>query len=465
MKIYPEQQNYIREKFTILTSKEELLMLLNEAKKMMYGEEFKPIRLKDLTYYANPDFCKKRYTSFRIAKKNGGERIINAPVKGLRSILRVVNFVLQAVNEPHPAATGFVLDRSIVDNAKAHVGKHYVYNLDIKDFFHSFDRNRVKMGFMRKPFNLNKDKNKEELAFFLSCLCTHPFEIEGEIKTVLPQGSPTSPTITNILCQDLDRRLNGLAKNFNLSFTRYADDITFSSSHNIYKEVEFQKELQRIIQEDQQLIINPTKTRLQKNGFRQEATGLIVNEKVNVRRKYVKQLRMWLYYWETYGYKKAELIFRKDYYSEKGHIKPGVPNMNLVIAGKLEFLKMVKGDNDPTYINLSSRFQNLQNPSQNRNISKNNFINLKSRNTSPLVNPVVTHLKDKNNILVSDLNIVDLIFEKGLEEAMQFYPNQNNSTPGGWDVALGNTPEDEKIWKELAAKALREISNNNKDDV
>ncbi|MEP6262744.1 MAG: reverse transcriptase family protein [Gillisia sp.] len=462
MKIYPEQQNYIREKFTILTSKEELLMLLNEAKKMMYGEEFKPIRLKHLTYYANPDFCKKRYTSFCIAKKNGGERIINAPVKGLRSILRVLNFVLQAVNEPHPAATGFVLDRSIVDNAKAHVGKHYVYNLDIKDFFHSFDRNRVKMGFMRKPFNLNKDKNKEELAFFLSCLCTHPFEIEGEIKTVLPQGSPTSPTITNILCQDLDRRLNGLAKKFNLSFTRYADDITFSSSHNIYKEVEFQKELQRIIQEDQQLNINPTKTRLQKTGFRQEATGLIVNEKVNVRKKYVKQLRMWLYYWETYGYKKAEQIFRKDYHSEKGHINSGIPNMNLVIAGKLEFLKMVKGDKDFTYLNLSSRFQNLQKPLQNISNSKNILINIKSLNASPKVYPAETILNSKNNILVSDLNIVDLIFEKGLDEAMQFYPNQNNEVKRGWDLNYIITPEDEKIWDELKAKAFKEINNNNK---
>ena len=77
--------------------------------------------------------------------------------------------------------------------------------------------------------------------------------------------------------------------------------------------IEFQSELTRIIEEDQQLKINPSKTRLQKTGFRQEATGLVVNEKVNVRRKYIKQLRMWLYYWEKYGTKKAEQIFIKDY--------------------------------------------------------------------------------------------------------------------------------------------------------
>lgn len=252
---------------------------------------------------------------------------------------------------------GFVYERSIVDNAAAHKGQHYVYNLDLKDFFHSFDRNRVKMGFLRKPFNLKNDK--EPIAFLLACLSTHPFEVNGEKKIVLPQGSPTSPTITNILCKDLDRRLSGLAKRFNLTFTRYADDITFSSSHNVYNKEEFQIELKRIIEEDQQLQFNPAKTRLQKTGYRQEATGLILNEKVNVRRKYVKQLRMWLYLWEKYGYNHAAINFRKDYGLEKGHVKPADPNMDSVIAGKLEFLKMVKGADDPTFKKLQKRFLKL----------------------------------------------------------------------------------------------------------
>ena len=152
------------------------------------------------------------------------------------------------------------------------------------------------MGFMYEPFNLNG--KKEPLAFLLASLCTHPFEIDGEVKTVLPQGSPTSPTLTNILCRKLDRRLTGLAYRFGATYTRYADDITFSSPHNIYTDEAFNKELKRIIEEDQKLVINPKKTRLQKAGYRQEATGLIVNEKVNVRRRYVKQIRMWLYYWE-----------------------------------------------------------------------------------------------------------------------------------------------------------------------
>jgi RNA-directed DNA polymerase len=357
MKIEQTHINHIRKQFTKLKSKEDLVKLLSEAKGMLYGEECKPVELKSLTYYANPKVCKKRFETFTIKKKSGALRTIHAPLKGLKSILRALNFVLQCMYEPHSTVTGFVRDKSIVDNAKKHVGNHYVFNLDLKDFFHSFDRNRVKMGFYFEPFNLKDEK--EPLAFLLASLCTHPFEIDGEVKTVLPQGSPTSPTLTNILCKKLDRRLNGLAKRFGATYTRYADDITFSSSHNIYNEDSFNKELKRIIEDDQQLVINPKKTRLQKSGYRQETTGLIVNQKVNVRRKYVKQIRMWLYYWEKYGYIKAEEIFKKDYMSDKGHVKNMNAQLINVLDGKLEFLRMVKGDDDGTYQGLKRRFDKL----------------------------------------------------------------------------------------------------------
>lgn len=357
MKIEQAHIDQIRKQFAELQSKEELVKLLSDAKNMLYGEECKSVQLKSLTYYANPTLCKKRYRTFTIKKKSGSDRTIHAPVKGLKSILRSLNFVLQCVYEPHEAATGFVLEKSIVDNAKKHVGHHYVLNMDLKDFFHTFDRNRVKMGFIYEPFNLNGDK--EPLAFLLASLCTHPFEIDGEEKTVLPQGSPTSPSLTNILCKKLDHRLTGLANRFGATYTRYADDITFSSPHNIYTDEEFNKELKRIIEEDQKLVINPKKTRLQKTGYRQEVTGLIVNDKVNVRRRYVKQIRMWLYYWEKYGYEKAEQIFKRDYITDKGHVKNINAHLVNVLDGKLEFLKMVKGAEDGTYKGLKDRFDKL----------------------------------------------------------------------------------------------------------
>lgn len=366
MRVKQSHIKQIRKQFAEISNKNHLVQLLNDAKKMLYSQGYAPIQLKSLTYYANPKFCKKRYQTFTTKKKSGEDRTINAPVRGLKSILQSLNFILQCMYEPHEAATGFVREKSIVDNAVKHRIHYYVLNLDLKDFFHSFDRNRVKLGFMYEPFNLNGEK--EPLAFLLASLCTHPFEIDGKIKTVLPQGSPTSPTITNILCKKLDRRLNGLANRFKIVYTRYADDITFSSMHSIFNKGEFNQELTRIIEDDQRLVINTKKTRLQKSPFyRREVTGLIINDKVNVRRRYAKQIRMWLYYWEKYGYEKAEQIFKRDYTAEKGHTKSVNARLVNVLDGKLEYLKMVSGEDDDRYKKLKGRFDKLA--------GKSDFIN------------------------------------------------------------------------------------------
>lgn len=352
-----KNQNNLAKKFAEMQNLDDLTILLNDAKREMYGEVFKPIGKKQITYYANPKLATKRYNSFEISKKSGGKRVIHAPVFGLKSILRALNHVLQAVYEPSKSATGFVLGKSIVDNAKAHVGKNYVYNIDLKDFFHSFERKWVKYGFMMPPFKLGKEK--EELAFTLASLCTHPFDMDGKTQIVLPQGSPTSPTITNILCAKLDKRLKGLADRFGATYTRYADDITFSSPHNIYIKDDFKNELKRIIEEDQGLKINPSKTRLQKKQYSQVVTGLKVNEKVNVTRRYIKELRKWLYLWERYGYDKGQKYFSSDYQADRGHVKSANAKLENVIGGKLEYLGMVKGHDNSTYKAFQNRYIKL----------------------------------------------------------------------------------------------------------
>lgn len=367
MKIQQKHISQIRKQFVELQTLDDVLTLLNKvntlrthtfAQDSTITNRGENISTDSLKYYANPYLCTLRYETFTVKKKSGADRTIHAPNSHLKTILRSLNIILQCIDTPHKAAMGFVLEKSIVDNAKKHIGHHYVLNMDLKDFFYSFDRKKVKNVLMQAPFNLNG--SKEPLAFLLASLCTHPLEIDGETKHVLPQGSPTSPTLTNILCKTLDRRLSGLAKRFGASYSRYADDITFSSLHNIYTEEEFNKELNRIIEEDQKLIINPQKTRLQKSDYRQEVTGLIVNEKVNVSRRYIKQIRMWLYYWENYGFQKAKQIFQKDYNADKGHVKnTNNPDLIKVLNGKLEFVKMVKGNQDRTYLGLKSRFDEL----------------------------------------------------------------------------------------------------------
>jgi retron-type reverse transcriptase len=207
--------------------------------------------------------------------------------------------------------------------------------------------------------------NRGSLANLIASLCCTEMEVErmdekGEWtkvrKNVLPQGAPTSPILTNIVCRKLDHRLNGVAKRFGLRYSRYADDITFSSMHNVYHEGgDFVKEITRVITE-QGFHIKESKTRLQKDGHRKEVTGLLVNEKANVSKRYVKQLRMWLYYWERYGYDKASILFTMDYIRDKGHVKSKRVNMINVIEGKLRFLRMVKGVEDRTFSSLYERF-------------------------------------------------------------------------------------------------------------
>lgn len=134
--------------------------------------------------------------------------------------------------------------------------------------------------------------------------------------------------------------------------------------HNVYQEDgDFLKELFRII-DDQGFQINPEKTRLQKKGYRQEVTGLLVNKKANVQKRYIKQLRMWLYYWESYGYTRASEFFKQQYIADKGHTKPYIPEMMMVLSGKLDYLKMVKGGENALYLKLKDRFITLINQMQ-----------------------------------------------------------------------------------------------------
>jgi RNA-directed DNA polymerase len=116
-----------------------------------------------------------------------------------------------------------------------------------------------------------------------------------------------------------------------------------------------------MIEDHQSLKINDKKTRLQKTGYRKEVTGLTVNEKVNVQKRYVKQIRMWIYYWEKYGYLRAQQLFVSDYTKDKGYNLNGQPNLVNVLSGKLDFLKMVKSDNDSTFLKLKERFDRLVN--------------------------------------------------------------------------------------------------------
>lgn len=372
--------------------------LLDEIKQDEFGIKHHKITEKQLLHFCNPKIVPNRYKTFHIKKKNGKLREINAPCYQLSVLLYMTNIVFKSLYYPSDAAMGFTQGRSIVDNAQMHVGHHYVLNIDLKDFFTSIPQARVWKRLQLPPFNF-----PVKVASVVAGLCCTPNE-EGT-QNVLPQGASTSPLLTNAICDNLDRKLKGVAKRFGLHYSRYADDMTFSSMHNVYqKDGEFMKEIMQII-EEQGFKMNDDKTRLLRNGERQEVTGLTVNQHVNVCRKYIRDLRCILHVWEKEGYIKAYSYFYPHYKKEKGYIKKGEPIMENVIEGKLNYLKMVKGSHDTAYKKLLERFNRLQQVVyiDSDTDEKKNYIYVQSYTMSDFLKDFETELtlevSSKNNLI------------------------------------------------------------------
>lgn len=357
-------QEEIRNYIPRISTNLDFVALLNMIKKDLYGEKCHAFSLKVVTYYSNPDRAVDAYRKFRIPKKSGGYREISAPCRSLLQIQKCLNVVFQALYEPSSIATGFLPEMSVVDGASRHIGANYVFNTDIKDFFPSINKGRV-----YRLLTLERYGFSPKIALMVAGLCcmrvcaTDRETGDPVVDYVLPQGAPSSPIITNMVCEKLDRRLAGLANRFRIKCSRYADDITFSSQHNVYtKDGKFRKELQRIL-EDQHFCMNESKTRLQRRTERQEVTGVVVNDRLNVNRRYVRDLQSILYIWEHYGYDTAFARFSKHYRESKPNNKFGGEGfMENVIHGKLMYMKMVKGEDDSVYQRLSARFDALFTP-------------------------------------------------------------------------------------------------------
>lgn len=360
----------------IFGTTKEFLKALNRVLVEYYGgqDNVKPISMKEL----KPLLYSKKghsYTTFSIPKKSGGVRNISAPNPRLMILLKGIGILLESVYQPTACVMGFLHGRSVVHNASAHLGQNYILNLDLKDFFPSITGGRIYGKLSSEPYCFSK-----EVAQIIATACTIS-ETTGDpanhsTKSFLPQGSPASPIITNIICESLDKRLTKLAAKYHLRFTRYADDITFSSMHtamfgeNIYSDdSNFFNELRKAI-EQQGFTINEGKTRLQKKGSRQEVTGLIVGDKVNVTRKYIKDLDIILYVWEKFGYSAAFARLGKDY-DLKGKRRTSLPRLEQVVNGKLNYLKMVKGQNDPVYMKYRKAFDSQMELIKKKRVQEN----------------------------------------------------------------------------------------------
>ncbi len=218
-----------------------------------------------------------RYRHFRIPKRRGGHRTIHEPAPELKRIQRRIYKRLLARLRCHEAATGFRPGRSIVHNALPHAGKAVVVRMDLREFFPSTRAERVYQYFRFLGWNRRTSK-------LLTELCTH--------RGGLPQGAPTSPALSNLVNYQLDARLDALARRLGATYTRYADDLTFSFAEDDPVAIRY--------------LVRRTKTILAEYGYRfnqrkklavcrrhqqQRVTGLVVNQYVNLPRRTRRWLR------------------------------------------------------------------------------------------------------------------------------------------------------------------------------
>lgn len=292
------------------------------------------------------------YEYYTIPKKKGGSREIFAPFEMLKLVQKRLNYFLQAYyltikpNEVH----GFVVNPhylgtycNIVGNAKVHVRKKHVLNIDLKDFFPSISANQVKTLFLSEYFNLN-----EQIATALTLLTTY--------KGKLPIGAPTSPVISNFVCHQLDRDLKSFSSIKAMAYTRYADDLTFSSDLPITED-----DILDIINliKYNGFEINEKKLRLKTSNRKQTVTGLTVNEKVNVDRKLLKRIRAMLHDMTTNGIDTAtRRHFNLKTEVEVKHRAKFISRLE----GYINFVGQVRGKYDPLYVRQKASFNEVFSP-------------------------------------------------------------------------------------------------------
>jgi RNA-directed DNA polymerase len=244
------------------------------------------------------------YRRFKIPKRTGGERVISAPRRRLKA---AQHWILHQLLERLPVsehAHGFCAGRSIVSNARPHLGASVVINVDLRDFFPSVSQRRIKGLFRKLGY-------AEEVATLLSLLCTEPDTTETELDGIkyyvarserrLPQGAPSSPALTNLLCHRLDRRLGGFARKHQLTYTRYADDLTLSAPASVTPQVGAMLAVLVKVARDEGFAIHPDKVSIKRKGRRQEVTGIVVNERLSVDRRTLHRFRSVLYQVEKDG--------------------------------------------------------------------------------------------------------------------------------------------------------------------
>ncbi|MDF1680373.1 reverse transcriptase domain-containing protein [Ponticaulis sp.] len=326
---------------------------------------------KRLSYIAYGMPIGLRYRIFTIPKKSGGERTICAPCPALLTLQRDILHLLKPDYSPRHQVHGFVSEarRGIVSNAEAHVGKRWVLNIDLENFFETIHFGRIAGRLQAPPYNYTKQV--AEFIAHVSCFRKSITVGDNEVPTsVLMPGSALSPILSNMVCDKLDAELARFCRQLGCTYTRYADDITISSDRRTFpgqignfdprfENMRFflSEGLQDLI-ESNGFFVNHSKTRVLKRTVRQEVTGITVNERTNVQRKFVRNIRAMLYDWESRGYAQASDRHFSEKRAGRGRVRDA-RNFEWVVRGKIEFVRNVKGSTDQVFRSLAAKYNRL----------------------------------------------------------------------------------------------------------
>ena len=279
------------------------------------------------------------YTTHTIPKRDGTDRKICAPKKQLKWVQKqILKHILSKVL-PHPAAHGFVSGRSTVSNATPHVGAEIVVKFDLKDFFPTMHYFRVmglfaSIGYPVGNCMFGTEDDSNQIAPVLARLCCYTPNPKLWGSATLPQGAPTSPAISNLVCRRLDARLAGLAEANKGTYTRYADDLTFSfASAERVKLGRFRWWVDQVCQQEG-FTVNQKKFRVIRDSQRQVVTGLVVNDAVRVPRELRRELRAIVHNCEKLGIE-SQAIRHPDF-------KGNVGAFSQYLRGIAAYLNMVQ---------------------------------------------------------------------------------------------------------------------------
>ncbi len=308
-------------------------------------------RIAYLLYTLSPQ---RRFKTFALRGKAGRERTIEVPIKPLKMIqARLASILATSYRVPHNVH-GYVPGRSIVTNARIHTRQEWVLRLDLESFFPSINFGRVRGLFVAAPFSCSPTA-----ATLLAQICTH--------NNHLPQGAPTSPILSNLICRRLDRELGRLARSERCYYTRYCDDLVFSTNGRFPRSLATRDEdtsavhigdpLRAVI-ESNGFTINESKTFLRKRTQRQMVTGLVTNAFVNVPRDYIRSIHGLLDIWRRHGERAAteRLLHHRPKNRPPFKDAPALP---LVMRGKVQYVGAIKGWNNPVYLALASELRRL----------------------------------------------------------------------------------------------------------